>query len=174
MDCCTGDIINLGCYQSCDLVQIGINAPATGTYTIELMPDGRRIFSTDNILNNPLIFSNGFGEDGISVFKIIKPDGTYLSIDGDNCFQIENSIALNPALANVEIDPVDCPTLCELIEASSAAEIVECFTPEIEAAVAELICTPGGTCEYDVYFNGNLKGSITVSNCENINIILAE
>lgn len=106
MDCCTGDIINLGCYQSCDIVQIGINAPATGTYIIELVPDGRRIFSTENTIASPLIFSNGFGEDGISVFKIIKPDGTYLSIDGDNCFQIENSIALVPELRNTNVIPI--------------------------------------------------------------------
>lgn len=108
MDCCDNGIYDLGCLQSCDLVQIGVLASQTGLYTIELQPSGTQIFQTTNTIATPLIFSNGFNEDGISVFKILQPDGTYLSVDGKDCFQIKNSVAKNPLLANVTVTPVAC------------------------------------------------------------------
>lgn len=108
MDCCEEGINNLGCWQSCDVIEIGVLASQTGVYTIELQPTGTQIFQTTNTAGTPLVFSNGFNEDGISVFKILQPDGTYLSIDGVDCFQIQNSVAKNPALADVDVEPVEC------------------------------------------------------------------
>lgn len=106
MDCCDS-IEDLGCFQSCDIVEIGVLAAQTGLYTIELQPQGTQIFQTTNTAGTPLIFSNGFNEDGVSVFKIKQPDGTYLTVDGSECFQIQNSVAKNPVLADTIIIPID-------------------------------------------------------------------
>lgn len=108
MDCCPDGILNLGCWQSCDIIEIGVLAAQTGLYTIEIQPSGTQIFQTTNTAGTPLIFSNGFNEDGISVFKILQPDDTYLTVNGSECFQIQNSVAKNPELADTGIVPIDC------------------------------------------------------------------
>lgn len=106
MDCCTGDIIDLGCIYSCDLIATGQLASATGVYTLELQPDGIKVVSNTITSGSSIVFSGGYlNEDSVSVFKVIKPDGTYLTVSGKDCFEVDIKPASNPALANVE-----CPT----------------------------------------------------------------
>lgn len=109
MICCE-KIKILPCAYSCDIIQIGVNAPATGEYTLELQPDSIRVVRTTNTIATPLVFSGGYlNEDATSVFKIIKPDGTYYeTADGEDCFQIEIKPTTNAALANVDVIPLEC------------------------------------------------------------------
>lgn len=109
MTCCSS-ISNIGCIYSCDTIQIGINTPTTGSYTIELQPDGIKVVSTENTAGSPLAFPGGYlNEDATSVFKIIKPDGTYLETeDGEDCFSVEIKPTTNPDLANLAVQPVEC------------------------------------------------------------------
>lgn len=103
MDCCNGNIIDLGCFYSCDLIQTGETATATGVYTLALQPDGTRVVSNTITSGNPIIFSGGYlNEDSVSVFKVIKPDGTYLTVSGADCFEVDIKPASNPDLANGE------------------------------------------------------------------------
>lgn len=114
MTCCTS-ILSLGCFYSCDIIQIGINAPTTGTYTIELQPDGTKVVSTTNTAGTPLIFSGGYlNEDAVHVFKIIKPDGTYLESGDNDCFEVEIKPTTNAALANVEVAPLECECVYDI------------------------------------------------------------
>lgn len=108
-NCCDNGINDLDCAYSCDTIQIGANAPTTGTYTIELMPDGVKVVSTANTAGSPLIFSGGYlNEDAVSIFKIIKPDGTYFALNGKECFQISIKPTTNAALANLDVTPLEC------------------------------------------------------------------
>jgi len=50
--------------------------------------------------------------------------------------------------------PVDCPTLCDLIETATAQQVVDCFDEFKEEAVKELICDPCPPCEDAIYSNG--------------------
>lgn len=65
-----------------------------------------------------------------------------------------------------------CPTLCEQISNADAEQIDNCMNTTQRDDMIGLICPIGGSCEYDVYFNGVLQGSITVTGCEEININL--
>lgn len=109
MTCCT-NISDLGCAYSCDIIQIGVNTPTTGSYTIELQPDGVKVVTTANTAGTPLVFAAGYlNEDATHVFKIIKPDGTYYeTADDEDCFRIEIKPTTNAALANLDITPLDC------------------------------------------------------------------
>lgn len=108
MTCCNS-IQNLGCIYSCDTIQIGVNAPTTGTYTIELQPDGIKVVSTENTAGSPLIFSGGYlNEDAVHVFKILKPDGSYLEVEDSECFQISIKPTTNATLANTDVTPLEC------------------------------------------------------------------
>lgn len=109
MSCCE-NIKDLACAYSCDIIQIGVVTPDTGVYTLELQPDSIRVVQTTNTAGQPLVFAAGYlNEDAVSVFKIIKPDGTYYETsDGEDCFQIEIKPAANATLANVDITPLDC------------------------------------------------------------------
>lgn len=108
MDCCE-NILVLACAYSCDIIEIGINAPTTGNYTIELQPDGIKVVTTANTAGTPLVFAAGYlNEDAVHVFKIIKPDGTYLESGIYDCFQLEIKPTVNAALANVNVTPLDC------------------------------------------------------------------
>lgn len=108
-DCCTS-IKVLDCKYSCDLIQIGEVTPVTGVYTIEIQPDTIQIVQTTNTISTPMIFSGGYlNEDATTVFKIIKPDGTYFTASGgEDCFQITIKPAFDPTLADVVVDPVTC------------------------------------------------------------------
>lgn len=149
-ECCTS-ILNLGCYQSCDIVEIGVLASQTGEYIIELQPQGTQIFKTTNTAGSPLIFSNGFNEDGISIFKIKQPNGIYLTVSGNDCFQIENSPAKNPALADVDIEPVTCADATVRNSDSSYTATV---------ASGGILVLPDTT--YNVFIGGVLNQSLTI------------
>lgn len=109
MECCTSILI-LDCIYSCDTIEIGVSAPATGVYTLELQPDGVKVVSTTNTAGTPLVFTGGYlNEDATHVFKIIKPDGTYYETPaGKDCFQVEIKPASNPTLADTDVTPLDC------------------------------------------------------------------
>lgn len=104
MTCCD-TIEDLGCIYSCDTVQIGVSASATGTYTIVLMPDLIQVVSVTITAAQPIAFPGGYlNEDGRSIFKIKKPDGTYLT----DCYQVEIRPTTNPTLASTDVTPLDC------------------------------------------------------------------
>lgn len=100
MTCCTS-ILELPCVYSCDNIETGLSASATGIYTLVLMPDLIQATSATITNGNEIIFSGGYlNEDGRSIFKIKKPDGTYLTTDGKDCFQIDIRPTTNATLAN--------------------------------------------------------------------------
>lgn len=109
MSCCQ-KIRNIGCLYSCDTVQIGVTTPATGIYTLETYPEGVKLVKTTNTAGSPLVFASGYlNEDATTVFKIIKPDGTYFETsDEEDCFQVTVQPASNPVLADMDIAPVSC------------------------------------------------------------------
>lgn len=108
MTCCES-ILDIGCIYSCDTIQIGVNTPTTGTYTLELMPDGVKVVSTTNTAGSPLAFSGGhLNEDAVHIFKIIKPDGTYFETSGSECFKISIKPTTNAELANLDVAPLEC------------------------------------------------------------------
>lgn len=108
MNCCTGDIMDLGCIYSCDLIPVGQVASSTGVYILEVQPDGIRVVSNTITSGNSIVFSGGYlNEDGVTVFKVVKPDGNYLTVSGKDCFQISIKPASNPTLSNVECPPTD-------------------------------------------------------------------
>lgn len=143
MNCCSS-IEDLGCIYSCDTIQIGINTPTTGTYTIELQPDGIKIVSTENTAGTPLVFPGSYlNEDGTSVFKIIKPDGTYLeTVDGEDCFSVEIRPTTNAALANVDIQPVACADATAVLRNSVPTVI---STTTIASGASANITAPDAT-----------------------------
>lgn len=124
MTCCT-DIEDLGCIYSCDLVQIGINASATGIYTLVLMPDLIQVVSTTITISTPIYFSGGYlNEDGRSIFKVKKPDGTYLeTAAGKDCFQVDIRPTVNATLADLDITPVACENATAILKNSALTTI---------------------------------------------------
>lgn len=146
MSCCT-DILNLGCKYSCDIIETGITAPATGTYTLVVMPDSIKVTSIEKTIGQQLIFSGGYlNEDAVTIFKILKPDGTYLeTADGEDCFQVEIKPTTNPTLANVET--------------SGGGDVVVSNSDDSYSATVDC----GDTLELtDVTYNINVNG-VTVS-----------
>lgn len=99
MSCCT-NILNLGCFYSCDPIETGLTATATGTWTFVTTPDLVKLFSQTITSGNSITFSSGYvNEDGVTVFKILKPNGDYFTSGIYDCFQIEVKPAFNTALA---------------------------------------------------------------------------
>lgn len=142
MTCCTS-ILSIGCFYSCDIIQIGINAPTTGTYTIELQPDGTKVVSTTNTAGTPLIFSGGYlNEDAVHVFKIIKPDGTYLESGDNDCFEVSIKPTTNATLANVDIQPVACDDATAVLRNSVPTLI---STTTIASGASSNITAPDAT-----------------------------
>ncbi len=88
-NCCTS-IIDRGCFYSCDTVTTGRSADQTGTHTVVLQPDGQEIGTNTVIAGVEITFSGTFfKEDGVSVFKILQPDGTFILDGTADCFQID-------------------------------------------------------------------------------------
>lgn len=139
MNCCES-ILTLPCAYSCDTIQIGINAPATGNYTIELQPDGVKVVTTANTIGTPLVFPGGYlNEDAVHVFKIIKPDGTYLESGIYDCFQLEIKPTINAAFANVDITPIACEGAIAVLKNTLGTTI---STTEIDSGASEDISAP--------------------------------
>lgn len=152
MSCCNS-IRNLGCIYSCDTIQIEVNAPVTGIYTLETYPEGVKLVKTTNTIGTPLVFASGYlNEDATTVFKIIKPDGTYFeTADGEDCFQVTVQPASNPVLADMDIAPVGC-------DDATVKNSNNTFNQTVAS---------GGTLNltditYEVEFNGLLHGSQTL------------
>lgn len=111
MTCCTGNTIELGCIYSCDNISTGQAAIATGVYTLVLMPDLIKVTSATVTIGNEIIFSGGYlNEDGVSIFKIKKPDGTYLTSGGSDCFEVDIRPTTNATLATTG-ETGDCNTI---------------------------------------------------------------
>lgn len=69
-------------------------------------------------------------------------------------------------------DDIPIPvTTCDIINAETAAQIVDCLKPEKLLEVEALICG-SGTCEYDVYINGTFSQSVTLTDCADLTINL--
>lgn len=139
MTCCTS-ILELPCAYSCDLVQIGINAPATGVYTLVLMPDLIQVVSTTITISTPIYFSGGYlNEDGRSIFKVKKPDGTYLTSGDYDCFQIDIRPTVNATLADLTLYPVTCEVATAVLKNSALTTI---STTEIASGATANITAP--------------------------------
>lgn len=97
-DCCT-DILSLGCINSCDNISTNQDAPATGVYT--LVSEDIQIVSATVTIGDEIVFAGGYlNEDKITIFKIKKPDGTYLTAStGEDCYQVDVSPSSTPTLA---------------------------------------------------------------------------
>lgn len=143
MTCCNF-IKALPCSYSCDTIQIGVNAPTTGEYTLELQPDSIRVVRTQNTAGSPLVFPGGYlNEDATSVFKIIKPDGTYFETDdGEDCFQIEIKPTTNATLANTSVTPIACEVATAVLKNSANTTI---STTEIASGASANISAPDAT-----------------------------
>lgn len=142
-ECCS-EIKDIGCFYSCDIVQIGELTPVTGLYTLELQPDSIKVVQTTNTAGQPLIFSGGYlNEDRISVFKIIKPDGTYYETsDGEDCFQVSVKPTVNPALADLIVDPVTCASASAVLK-NTAGTVIS--TTTIASGASSDITAPDAT-----------------------------
>lgn len=161
MTCCNS-ILSLGCSYSCDTIQIGINAPATGVYTIELQPDSIKVVSTTNTIATPLIFSGGYlNEDAVHVFKIIKPDGSYLEVNGSECFQIDIKPTTNATLADTDIEPISCDDATAVLKNSTNTTI---NTTEIASGATANITAPDGTAILKDTDNATLSTTLIPSN----------
>lgn len=142
MTCCTS-ILELPCAYSCDLVQLGINAPATGVYTLVLMPDLIQVVSATITIATPIYFSGGYlNEDGRSIFKVLKPDGTYLTSGTNDCFQIDIRPTTNATLADLDITPVACEDATAVLK-DSANNVIS--TTVIASGATGNIPAPDGT-----------------------------
>lgn len=142
MTCCENGIEDLGCIYSCDLVQIGINASANGVYTLVLMPDLIQVVSQTVTSGQPIVFSGGYlNEDGRSIFKVKKPDGTYLTSGTKDCFQVDIRPTTNATLANVDID-VTCSTASAILKNSANTTI---STTSIASGATANITAPDAT-----------------------------
>lgn len=88
MSLCTGNLIDLGYFRTCDTITTGLTAGSTGTFKI-------RIASTDATLdidfavNDAISFSNVFNDDSVHIFQILTPAGAVMSLNGSTCFRCE-------------------------------------------------------------------------------------
>ncbi len=100
MNCCVS-ISDRGCFYSCDVITTGVSADATGTYTLVIMPDGQKVGENTITAGVEISFAGQlFNESGITVFKVLQPDGTFLTnSDGDDCFQVDMTPAFDSTLA---------------------------------------------------------------------------
>ncbi len=100
MSCCIENI-NIGCVDNCGLFQLPYYAPVTGTYILEIHFAGatRRYTFTASAGEKFAIDGSLFNESGTSVFKIIKPNGDYLSVtngeDEFECFEVKVNLIYN-------------------------------------------------------------------------------
>lgn len=155
-DCCSA-ILNLGCIYSCDLIQTGQTAAATGTYILEKQPEGIKIVSNTITAGQPIVFSGGYlNEDSVTIFKVIKPDGSYLeTADSEDCFQVDVKPASDPTLADVE---VDCPEpTCEDCDPSTVRNSDSTYSTTVACSVTLVL--PDET--YNIYIDGNLNQTFT-------------
>lgn len=104
-----------------------------------------------------------FGGEYRNVPYRIAPEDVY--------FSVSYTIEMQFDKACVDIcEVIDHPdSLCDFIEISTAAKILECMSDAQEEAMQELIC--GTTsCDYDVYIDGVFSQSVTLTNCEDLTI----
>lgn len=100
MSCC-GTYIDLGCGDNCGLFEMPYYAPVTGTYTLEIhfASAVRRYSFTASQGERFKIDGSLFNETGWSTFKIIKPNGDYLSVtvgeEEFECFKIRINLVYN-------------------------------------------------------------------------------
>lgn len=91
MNCCT-KIRDLGCIRFCDNVSTGINAPATGIYTIVLENGNFYSRTTNTTIGSEIIFTNYLNEDGVTTFRVKNSSGTVIShADGSDCLRVRVS-----------------------------------------------------------------------------------
>ncbi len=101
MNCCTS-ITDRGCFYSCDILTTGVSADTTGDYTLVIMPDGQQVVTNTITAANEVVFAGGFiSGSGITVFKVLQPDGTFLLSGTADCFQVDITPAFDPSLSVV-------------------------------------------------------------------------
>lgn len=101
--CCTS-ITDLGCTNYCDTFSLGTTVPTTGTYEIDIFqPTVARFFVTLTA-GATFLITNTFNEDAVSLFGIKNPNGTTFTLNGADCFKIENI----PAMTQGTTVPVCC------------------------------------------------------------------
>ncbi len=101
--CCTS-ILDLACVNYCDAFSLGTTVPTTGTYEIDIQqPTVARFFLTLTA-GATFLITNSFNEDAVSLFSIKQPNGTAFTLNGADCFKIENL----PAMTQGTTVPVCC------------------------------------------------------------------
>lgn len=143
-ECCSA-IKDLGCIYSCDTVETGETAAATGIYILEKLPDSIKVVKTTISSGSEIVFAAGYlNEDATTVFKIIKPDGSYFETSsGADCFKVSVKPASNPILA------VPADTLCDFVDSATALEIKNCMSDAQVDDMQDLICEGAHTlCDH--------------------------
>lgn len=86
---CCDTSYNLGCFGRCEDITTGLVAAVTGTYQVVYMiANGVFRQNVDFTIGENITFESMFNENYISVFSILDPLGNYLTIDGEQCFQV--------------------------------------------------------------------------------------
>lgn len=104
-DCCDS-ILDLGCISSCDNVTTGLTAAVDGAYILEV--DKSQIVSVTLSIGDPIVFGGGYlNEDRVTIFRIIDPNGDYVTSGDNDCFQLEVSPTVTPQIS-ADADCGDC------------------------------------------------------------------
>lgn len=179
MTCCNGNIIDLGCIYSCDLIQTARTADADGVYTLVTQPDGVKIVSNTLTAGDAIVFAGGYiNEDAVTVFKVLKPNGDYLSVSGADCFQVKVTPTYATALANVDCVGVDCEDATVTVNSAAFGTVVSGGTLNVPvrntegtalgSLVAGVWTIPDTT--YNVVIGGVTTQSFTLPTLKNENV----
>lgn len=90
MNICLNDARFLGCFAQCLDIDTGILSQQSGTHTlIYYFLDGQSVSTfAVALIGDSIVIPNIFNEFGEAVFKILQPDGSFLTDGGDDVFKV--------------------------------------------------------------------------------------
>lgn len=93
MSCCT-QYIDLGCFGSCEIVQIGQNYVQSGIHTLQFRFNNFNLNINKNVLTGDAIeIDTSFLNENTCIdFRIKQPDGTYYAVGGVSCFRLNTDL----------------------------------------------------------------------------------
>ena len=112
MACCT-NTYDLGCFDSCDTIQLPFEYTQNGTYKIEFETQFRFKMSQDGIEGEPIELDlQMFPENRDLTLKIYNPDGTLFTYAVGSslydCFTLRNDIIINSTYTPMGTTAICC------------------------------------------------------------------
>lgn len=154
--------------------KIKMDAEALESQLISLFP---RQFNSDDRagLEGVTDISISLGTSNLSATDVFNSEyrGARLAIDRNTVlFSVRYDINITFKRDCLDFcEAVSQPNnLCEWVEVSSAASILDCLSAEQEAQVIATLCSGSGTCIYDVYIDSVFSQQVTLSNCADLTI----